>query len=95
MAVFPASLAVAMKSKEIYIERCLVITDYTYHARRKAVTHLAPEDCYPEEPEELCDIVGHWEDTNEPLSDKELEALQEHIEQELLDQIHGEGDSDD
>ena len=83
------------KGIEVYIERCLVIDDYTYHAGRKAVTNRAPEDCYPAEPEELDDITGHWDDTKEPLTDKEFEAHQETIEEVLLDHIRDAQEADD
>ena len=76
------------KGIEVYIERCLVIDDYTYHAGRAAVTNRAPEDCSPAEGEELCDIAGHWDDTGEKLTDKEFEAHQDQIEEALLEQIH-------
>jgi hypothetical protein len=76
------------KGLEIYIERCLVIDDYTYHAGRRAITDRAPDDCSPAEPEELDDITGHWDDTKEPLTDKEFEAHQTTIEEALLVQIH-------
>ena len=83
------------KGIEVYIERCLVIDDYTYNAGRKGVTNRAPEDCYPDEPEELMDITGHWEDTGEKLTDKEFEAHQDAIEEELLEHIHAAQEADD
>ena len=83
------------KGIEVYIERCLVIDDYTYRAGHKAVTNRAPEDCYPAEDEELDDITGHWEDTKEPLTDKEFEAHQTTIEEELLERIHASQEPDD
>ena len=69
-------------------DRVIIITDYTYTRGHKAVLFRAPEDCSPAEPEELDDITGHWDDTKEPLTDKEFEAHQTTIEEALLVQIH-------
>jgi hypothetical protein len=75
-----------------YVERIIIVTDYTYHPARRAVLNRAPEDCEPGEPASVDDIVCKWEDTDTKLSDEEFDQHQEEMENSIFDNLTGDYD---